>query len=82
MAYGAKINIKDNKGYTPLHYAAAEDYSSVSIDTSELLLAKVADVNAKTNDGKTPADLAKNNATIRNMYLMLRQHGGKESAEK
>ena len=41
---------KDNKGKTPLHWAALSGHK----DVVELLLASKAEVNAKNNDGQTP----------------------------
>ena len=57
--------------WTPLHLAAIKE-------TAELLIAKGTDVNAKTNDGRTPLDLV-----IRRPELadLLRKHGGKTGEE-
>lgn len=41
---------KDDKGYTPLHWAAKNGH----MDVARLLLAKKAEINAKTNIGWTP----------------------------
>ena len=54
LAHGARVNLKTDDGWTPLHYAAQQGY----YDIVELLLAKGADVNAKTNNGWTPLGAA------------------------
>ena len=47
---GAKVDARDYKGKTPLHYAARNPYKEVA----EALLSSGADVNARDNDGCTP----------------------------
>ena len=51
LAAGTDVNIKTDRGLTPLHYANNKE-------TIELLLAKGADVNAKIDDGRTPLHFA------------------------
>ncbi len=55
---GADVNAKDNKGLTPLMYAAEYDTKGTIIN---LLLENGADFNAKDNDGKTALEYASNN---------------------
>lgn len=52
---GADITLAQSEGYTPLHYAAANGTDDVVIH----LLAMNANRSAKTKDGKTPLDLAR-----------------------
>jgi len=52
---GADITLAQSQGYTPLHYAAANGSDDVVIR----LLAMNAIRSAKTKDGKTPLDLAR-----------------------
>jgi len=50
LANKVDINVKDNKGLTPLHWAAAQGHN----DVVALLLANKADVNIKASNGYTP----------------------------
>ena len=76
LAAGADVNAK-RYGWTPLHYAVYYGHKEIA----ELLIAKSADVNARTkSDGDTPLDFS-----IRNKHTettdLLRKHGGKTGAE-
>ena len=51
---GANPNLKDRKGYTPLHYAA----NSCALESIHLLLAAGADINAISKRGETPLAIA------------------------
>jgi ankyrin repeat protein len=62
-----------DKGWTPLHYAAAYDSAVVAT----LLIAHKAQVNAKGSLGETPLRLARIKGHKRMMDL-LRQNGGRE----
>ena len=64
-----KVTAKDDDGRTPLHYAVLDGDTEVA----ERLLTKGAEVNAKTNTGETPLDLAKTDA----MKALLRKCGAK-----
>ena len=73
---GADVNAK-RYGWTPLHYAVYYGHKEIA----ELLIAKSADVNARTkSDGDTPLDFS-----IRNKHTettdLLRKHGGKTGEE-
>lgn len=46
---GGKLDVHDNRGRTPLHWAASEGHS----DCTLLIIKKGADVNAKTQAGTT-----------------------------
>jgi len=73
LAAGTDVDVKDDKhGLTPLHGAAIHGHKEIV----ELLIAKGAEVNAKTNDGETPLVYAK--GEIANL---LRKHGGKTGEE-
>ena len=54
LEQGADVNITDNSGGTPLHFAA----SSGARKVVRLLLVHGAKVNAKDVGGKTPLDVA------------------------
>ena len=66
------MNAKSDGDWTPLHWATLLGNK----ETAELFLAEGADVNAKTNDGETPLDLAKGE-----IGDLLRKHGGKTGEE-
>ena len=53
LAKGAEVDAKDNGGWTPLHWAARNNKSTVA----KLLLANGADPNAKAEGGTTPLDV-------------------------
>ena len=51
---GHKINVQDNRGSTPLHYACRDGYS----DIVETLMLEGADETITNDEGKTPAEVA------------------------
>ena len=76
------MNAKDEKGSTPLYWAAWDGYKKVA----ELLIAKGADVNAKNNRGITPLDAAimrspRQSRRPESIAGLLRKHGGKTGEE-
>ena len=76
LAKGADVNIRDDKGLTPLHIAAsyaAWNYPKIV----ELLLSKRAEINAKDNNGKTALSYAVEGSRTR-IAEILRKHGAKE----
>jgi ankyrin repeat protein len=52
--YGARVNVAQRGGWTPLHQAADHDHQELV----ELLLEAGADRSLKSSDGRTPADMA------------------------
>ena len=72
LVIGTDVNAKDDRGVTPLIYAAFNGHKEIA----ELLIANGADVNAKDKRGKTPLDWAKNE-----LADLLRKHGGKAAEE-
>lgn len=62
---GANVFHKNEQGYTPLHWACCAPHPNfvgpVRVKMVTFLVSKGADVNAQTNDGKTPRDLALEN---------------------
>ena len=76
IAAGADVNVKNQRGWTPLYDAAIWDRK----DIAKLLFDAGADVNAKDNDGKTPLDAAKEE-NKNEIADLLRKHGGKTDEE-
>jgi ankyrin repeat protein len=58
LRLGAKVNHVDSRGMTPLLYAASIDFGDTVV--LEKLIAAGADLKAKTREGLTAFDLAKN----------------------
>eukprot|EP01103_Thecamoeba_quadrilineata_P011538 TRINITY_DN277_c5_g1_i1.p1 TRINITY_DN277_c5_g1~~TRINITY_DN277_c5_g1_i1.p1 ORF type:complete len:662 (+),score=136.02 TRINITY_DN277_c5_g1_i1:85-2070(+) len=54
---GANLSITDNKGWTPIHYAAYHD----RVNCARLLLNRGSIIDARDMNGQTPLDLAVNN---------------------
>ena len=79
LAAGTDVNAKTDVGTTPLFYAAADGQKEIA----ELLIAKGADVNAKSSNDAlllTPLDAAiKSNQT--EFADLLRKQGGKTGDE-
>tara|TARA_B100000700_G_C14800606_1_gene740383 strand:+ start:317 stop:706 length:390 start_codon:yes stop_codon:yes gene_type:complete len=72
LAAGTNINLKDQSGWTPLHWAA----SKVHNETAKLLIKKGADVNAVNKEGLSPLDYAENQT-----FGLLIDHGAKSGVE-
>jgi len=67
IKYGAKVNVKNNKGDTPLHWAVYTDKSRVA----KLLLIAGADLKSKGSEA-TPLELANKNSSS-SIYQCLRK---------
>ena len=72
----ADVNVKDKRGYTPLHLAAYFGKKEIA----ELLIAADADVNVKSKRGLTPLDYAIRREKPE-ITDLLRKHGAKTSEE-
>lgn len=70
LSSGAKVNVAQDGGWTPLHQAAAHG----QLEIMKLLLDQKADVNAKSDDGSTPLRMAQNKG-FSEAAEMLQQHG-------
>ena len=73
LANKAEVNSRCNRGYAPLHLAAANGNKAAV----ELLLSNRAEVNAKANNGATPLQEA---VAMKepDVAELLRRHGGLE----
>jgi ankyrin repeat protein len=89
LATGVDVNAKSSDGgQTPLHLAIPNEAwrdskgkltSPNNMDLVELLITKGADVNAKSDDYRTPVDEAK--SFHHEIADLLRKHGGKTGSE-
>lgn len=78
---GAVVDARDRDELTPLHYVAGyPDAADEHRAVAELLVLSGADVNARTQSGKTPLDLALEHPWT-GLPEVLRAHGGKASQE-
>ena len=68
---GVNVNVANDGGYTPLHWAARGDFSR-ALECVELLLKAGAAVNVRSQDGWTPLDIAINRRHYRMWPLLLR----------
>jgi ankyrin repeat protein len=75
LAHGAKANVAQTGGVTPLHEAAAHGHD----DLVTLLLAHGAEVNLKSEDGNTPLQMALERGHPDTAEL-LRRHGATEAS--
>ena len=78
LSQGANVNGKASQlgwqGWTPLHIACENRWWG-SEGIVEMLLAKGAEVNTRTDDGDTPLSLARGHSAI---IRLLREYGAKE----
>ena len=74
ISHGAEVNMKQGKGFTPLHYAAQKTKTS----TAKVLLQNKADPNCRTEERDTPLILAvsfiKDEGKQREMVKLLLEH--------
>jgi ankyrin repeat protein len=79
LAYGANVDARDNRRFTPLHMEVCW-CGDKRKDVVELLLANKADVNAKDDLGMTPLHLAMI-ATSKGVVELLLAHGADVNAK-
>jgi ankyrin repeat protein len=80
ISNGANVNMKDGKGYAPLHWAAASNSRQVA----ELLLAKGADISAtpETERGKSALHVAAKNNACEVATLLIENGAAVNSLDK
>ena len=80
QAFGAaeafRSAVRDNDGHTPLHYPSRDTRHGEEI--IELFIKHGADINAQTNEGRTPVDQMLQNGR-KDLAEVLRQHGGEST---
>jgi len=62
---GASVNMRDEYGATPLHYAS----DNTDLDIVELLLLNSANPHIKDNSGRTPIDIASRDVELLRLYM-------------
>lgn len=67
---GADINVQDNEGRTPSHWACSRNH----LDQIKSLMENGADVNVKDNDGKIPLHLACEENHLDVVWFLTRQY--------
>lgn len=71
LSLGANIELKGEYGSTPLHVATYHNQGDSHFDTIKVLLENGADVNAQSNQGKTPLLHLVENAKLKTLELLL-----------
>ena len=75
---GAKVNMRDSRGMTPLMLAMASDHQS--IEAVKMLLAAGADANAKDNEGASVMDWARKSPNPA-LFRLLETAGARPAVE-
>lgn len=77
LDHGAKVNVKNYQGETPLHLVSRDEYNSPDdgVCVAELLLERGADVHAQTQWGETPLHAASSNGKVKIAQLLLDKYG-------
>ncbi|BET30838.1 MAG: ankyrin repeat domain-containing protein [Wolbachia endosymbiont of Ephestia elutella] len=68
LSMGADVNIRDRRGWAPLHYASDNDNK---LDTSRAILNRNANIEAKTNIGETPLHIANAYGQLKIIELLI-----------
>ncbi|MFT4327814.1 MAG: ankyrin repeat domain-containing protein [Wolbachia pipientis] len=68
LSIGIDINIRDRRGWAPLHYASENDNK---LDISRAILNLNANIEAKTNIGETPLHIANAYGQLKTIKLLI-----------
>ncbi|KAK2766263.1 hypothetical protein FQN54_007780 [Arachnomyces sp. PD_36] len=77
---GALANVSNCRGYTPLHYVV-RDYTGPTTQIIKALVAKGADVNARTEDGSMPIHIAARRDRNHHIVKLLLEYGADVNAK-
>uniref|UniRef100_A0AAQ4QD78 Ankyrin repeat domain 44 n=1 Tax=Gasterosteus aculeatus aculeatus TaxID=481459 RepID=A0AAQ4QD78_GASAC len=77
--YGANVGQANNKGFTPLHFAAASTHGALCL---EFLVNNGADVNAQSRDGKSPLHMTAVHGRFTRSQTLIQNGGEIDSVDK
>uniref|UniRef100_A0A8C6L2I1 Ankyrin repeat domain 44 n=1 Tax=Nothobranchius furzeri TaxID=105023 RepID=A0A8C6L2I1_NOTFU len=77
--YGANVSQSNNKGFTPLHFAAASTHGALCL---EFLVNNGADVNVQSRDGKSPLHMTAVHGRFTRSQTLIQNGGEIDSMDK
>uniref|UniRef100_A0A3B5A7V4 Ankyrin repeat domain 44 n=1 Tax=Stegastes partitus TaxID=144197 RepID=A0A3B5A7V4_9TELE len=77
--YGANVSQPNNKGFTPLHFAATSTHGALCL---EFLVNNDADVNVQSRDGKSPLHMTAVHGRFTRSQTLIQNGGEIDSVDK
>uniref|UniRef100_A0A3B3CHE1 Ankyrin repeat domain 44 n=1 Tax=Oryzias melastigma TaxID=30732 RepID=A0A3B3CHE1_ORYME len=77
--YGANVSQPNNKGFTPLHFAAASTHGALCL---EFLVNNGADINIQSRDGKSPLHMTAVHGRFTRSQTLIQNGGEINSVDK